>query len=339
MDHSIIGDLIGCFINGRPYCPNKDDIFISDLDLLTLLHNSYGQFIVVEKNNKNINIFTSKSMSSLYYMKNDDIIILSSKLDGLQKYIENLNININELEAQNAYFYRSPFKTIINCVDIVPLASKISIDKDLGVVLSLWIDLTIDGGYKKSNTSFLSEFAKVVRRSNREVRLLLSGGIDSSLILAELINEDVNVNCVTITQKLNNRYSCFREIVDAVSISKYFNIKHNLEIVDLGIIDNFNFGAEMGWRWGWAYSIKDFSRDDIIEISGLGDAVVGIEHTAIKLFSKIYQSNSRTLSLYRALFQNYAYEKLCTELWKKNQFKIYKSTLWCPIFALPITKL
>ena len=72
------------------------------MDLLTLLHNSYGQFIVVEKNNKNINIFTSKSMSSLYYMKNDDIIILSSKLDGLQKYIENLNININELEAQNA---------------------------------------------------------------------------------------------------------------------------------------------------------------------------------------------------------------------------------------------
>jgi len=286
---TIVGDFVGCFHNDKPFCLDTDSEHISNLSINEILNTAFGKFIIVESKSDQITIHTSKSMNTMYYTDLKDGVLVTTDEKRINISVDEQSINYFEIELQLKYFYRSPFSTFVDEVKQLPLACSMSIDNDTNqMLLTSWLlNRHEDNIHVDKSFDQLQKFARVVKRSNRNVVLYLSGGIDSSLILAELLNENVTVKCIVMALKFRNKVTISPEIADSFAIAHQLNVDNSIEYRDLKDPHIHFQGEQTGWKWGYPYfseSDKSEITDNNIYITGLGEAMYGVEHVDMKFF-------------------------------------------------------
>ena len=166
----------------------------------------------------------------LYYSHNFDIISFSSDLKSLEKIVDCGQININAVDSLFSFrFIHDPI-SIYEKVNKVPPGHLLEVSKE-SINLLRWYDLSnkVSNTFDKREISnnLISIFDKSVNRrlvSDVPVGLLLSGGLDSSLILSSLSEIDKKIPCFTLGFENSSKY--YEERPDAKRLAKHFGMKH-----------------------------------------------------------------------------------------------------------------
>lgn len=276
---NIFGDILGIVFKDDIFHPRGDVWPPKTLSESQILECGYGKFVIISKTNNQVTVSTSKSMDILHYSIIGETMFICSDTSDLN--LDNYELIESEIEIQKLLFYRSPFTSIVDKVRLLPLGSTMVLNCKGDVKLDTWINLGGSNSRTYSEFSYLGDFAKLMKARRQKVTLYFTGGIDSTLILCELLHEDVPVECVVLSQRHHNSISAVDEIVAAQNISKQLGCSCKVEYIDLWDESVFNEGHRTGWKWGYAYFLKD-NKGDVI-INGLGDNLYAVNHSDFKI--------------------------------------------------------
>ena len=171
----------------------------------------------------------------LYYILQQNGISFSSDLKSLEKIITSCEINIQAVESLFSFRFIHDPLTIYKNVKKLSAGNFLEIDSKKSIQKK-WYNLSD----RKSNlfdrnglSSNLNNYfdASVKRRlvSDVPIGLLLSGGLDSSLILSSIAKQGIKIPCFTMGFKDSKKY--YEERPEAQRLAKYFGMEHHdLEI-------------------------------------------------------------------------------------------------------------
>jgi len=170
----------------------------------------------------------------LYYIK-DKKICFSSDLKSLEKIIDNFDINKKAIESLFRFRFIHEPLTIYKQVNKLPPGHILEF-KSNNNNIEKWYNLPLRNNlnYNRSEIrkNIVGLFDKAVaKRLYADVPLgvLLSGGLDSSLIVASLAEQGRSVS--TYTMGFENASSYYEERPEAKKLSDYYGMKHfDLEI-------------------------------------------------------------------------------------------------------------
>lgn len=224
----------------------------------------------------------------LYYSHESNNISFSSDLKSLEKVIDCGQININAVDSLFSFrFIHDPI-SIYEKVNKLPPGHLLEVNRE-SINLSNWYKLSnkvsniLDKREISSNLITLFDEA-VYRRlvSDVPVGLLLSGGLDSSLILSSLANMEKKIPCFTLGFENSSKY--YEERSDAKRLASHFGMKHyDIEMSSKNLLDImpevFNASdepfADSSSLPFYALS-KEVSKDITVALSGDGgDEVFG----------------------------------------------------------------
>jgi len=178
----------------------------------------------------------------LYYSHNINIISFSSDLKSLEKIADCGPVNINAVDSLFSFrFIHDPI-SIYEKVNKIPPGHLLEVSKE-GINLSRWYNLSHnlfnDFNQKEISDNLINIFDKSVNRrlvSDVPVGLLLSGGLDSSLILSSLSELGKKIPCFTLGFENSSKY--YEERPDAKRLAKYFGMKHfDIEMSPKGLLN------------------------------------------------------------------------------------------------------
>ncbi|MBF86601.1 MAG: asparagine synthase (glutamine-hydrolyzing) [Pelagibacterales bacterium] len=166
----------------------------------------------------------------LYYSYKSGLISFSSDLKSLEKVVDCGQINIDAVHSLFSFrFIHDPI-SIYEKVNKVPAGHFLEVNKD-NIILSRWYNLSNKASnvFDKEEVSndLISIFDKSVNRrlvSDVPIGLLLSGGIDSSLILSSLAEMGKNIPCFTMGFENSSKY--YEERPYAKKLANHFGMEH-----------------------------------------------------------------------------------------------------------------
>ena len=148
----------------------------------------------------------------LYYSYNSGLISFSSDLKSLEKVVDCGQINIDAVDSLFSFRFIHDPMSIYEKVYKVPAGHFLEVNKD-NINLSRWYNISnkISNVFdeKEVSNDLISIFDKSVNRrlvSDVPIGLLLSGGIDSSLILSSLAEIGKNIPCFTMGFENSSKY-------------------------------------------------------------------------------------------------------------------------------------
>jgi len=178
----------------------------------------------------------------LYYTHNFNKISFSSDLKSLENIADCGSINISAVDSLFSFrFIHDPI-SIYEKVKKVPPGHFLEVSEE-NINLFKWYNLKdkVTNNIEKSEiyNNLVNLFdASVSRRlvSDVPIGLLLSGGLDSSLILSSLSKMDKKVPCFTLGFENSSRY--YEERPDAERLARHFGMEHHaIEMSPKNLLD------------------------------------------------------------------------------------------------------
>lgn len=238
----------------RSYISEYEIYTKSDTEVLLLLYIKYrekmlelldGAFAFCIYNTHNRELFLCRDRAGkrpLYYYKNRDIFFFASELNSFSVLDREIDRESIEFFLRSGFFYRD--STVFRDIYGLLNSSYMIVDANLNIKKSSYFDIKsiykdkkiIDKDYAISlfESAFDKSIKDRVESSDLEVGAFLSGGIDSSLVVA--FASKYKKNLKTFTVKLDGGYD---ETPLARLVAKRYNTIHKeLEIdVDLQNIE------------------------------------------------------------------------------------------------------
>ena len=177
----------------------------------------------------------------LYYIIQQNGIAFSSDLKSLEKIINTCEINLEAVESLFSFrFIHDPLTIYKNVKKLSP--GNILEMEDQNNILKKWYNLRDrtpnlfeQGELSNKLNYYFDESVKRRLISDVPVGLLLSGGIDSSLILSSIAGQGKKIPCFTMGFKDSKRY--YEERPEARRLANYFGMEHHdLEISSKSLI-------------------------------------------------------------------------------------------------------
>ena len=171
----------------------------------------------------------------LYYIIQPNGIAFSSDLKSLEKIINTCEINLEAVESLFSFrFIHDPLTIYKNVKKLSP-GNILELDGENNI-LKKWYNLRDRTSnvfeQRELNNKLNYYFDESVKRrliSDVPLGLLLSGGIDSSLILSSIAGQGKKIPCFTMGFKDSKRY--YEERPEARRLANYFGMEHHdLEI-------------------------------------------------------------------------------------------------------------
>ena len=178
----------------------------------------------------------------LYYTHNFNKISFSSDLKSLENIADCGSINISAVDSLFSFrFIHDPI-SIYEKVKKVPPGHLLEVSEE-NINLFKWYNLKdkVTNNLEKSEiyNNLVNLFdASVSRRlvSDVPIGLLLSGGLDSSLILSSLSKMDKKVPCFTLGFENSSKY--YEERPDAERLARHFGMEHHaIEMSPKNLLD------------------------------------------------------------------------------------------------------
>lgn len=170
----------------------------------------------------------------LYSIQNEKIYF-SSELKSLEKILELKDINITALESLFRFRFIHEPLTIYKQVEKLP-AGHIMEFKDGNRIIKKWYNISLNKNpntakyeVKKRIKQLFDDFVSKRLIADVPIGVLLSGGLDFSLIIAALAERGKSLSCYTMG--FENASNYYEERHDAKKLANYFGMKHyDLEI-------------------------------------------------------------------------------------------------------------
>jgi len=215
-------------------------LVLEGVDFLSKLHGMWAVIYWDKSSDKLLLIRDRFGKKPLYYHCASNAVSAASEIPALLDMLDDFNRK-ESLESRNYYFRHGFYpqgKTIYQDVLEVPPASYVVIDLALGSqkVCRYWsLELGgFEGDERLAESTFLEKFNLAVERrlvSDVDVGVLLSGGLDSSLILASLVREH-GVVPKTFTVGFSDQGYDERNMAELVA-SQYGVKNYSVEVGDL----------------------------------------------------------------------------------------------------------
>lgn len=194
----------------------------SDTETILLMYECFGidmvqylegMFSIIIKDDRNLKLFLIRDRigeKPLYYFNNDSLFVAASEINAVVQFIQRKSISVSSVLSYLSLNYIPQPSTIFKDVKSVLPGSYLEVvfSKELDlheVSCKHWwspLDLRLNSISSSVNTDELYERLKrsVSKRitSDVPISLLLSGGIDSSIIAVILSELNVNLNAYTI---------------------------------------------------------------------------------------------------------------------------------------------
>jgi len=171
----------------------------------------------------------------LLYSIKENKISFSSDLKSLEKIINNVSINTEAVDSLFRFrFIHEPI-TIYEQVNKLPPGHILEF-KNSNSKIRKWYNLPLNSNLNTNRTIIKSKiidlFDKAVNKrliSDVPLGVLLSGGLDSSMIIASLAEQGKSLSCYTMG--FDNVSNYYEERPEAKRLADYYGMKHyNLEI-------------------------------------------------------------------------------------------------------------
>ena len=209
---SVIGNLYGAYYQEKSlshdevmnlFCINGDNIE----QIINIMQCTIGDFYIILKNNDMIYILSSTATPGLFYTIKNHKICISDNEKQIYSY-SSLD-NLDEYEIFNfvsSEHNRSPFNNLFKDVKRIPGGSLCKIQHSLQINHRLYIKKSIEqiiNRLQKKTTKSYEEFqtaieqtAKVIAENSddKDIYIMLSGGIDSLTWLLAFLKTDLNVH-------------------------------------------------------------------------------------------------------------------------------------------------
>lgn len=197
-------------------------------DMFSYLSGMYAFSIYDNKLNTAIISRDHLGIKPLYYTLTKDNLFFSSNLKSLKEVVD---VEIN-LDAIN-FFIGSGFipgnSTPFNGIYKVPPRSFITIDSGLKIIINKYN--LAESTNQQLKESLIKSFSEELSDNSIKKCLLLSGGIDSSLI-GVLAKKEIGVNLHALIAKFDNGND---ETSNAISLAQHFGIEYT--IVEISVRD------------------------------------------------------------------------------------------------------
>lgn len=204
----------------------------------------------------------SFGVKPLYYVQNDEYFLFSSEIKVITRLTDELGIkaedevNLNALENYLSYLYCPGDNTLLEKIKKVSPGEFLQITNKTDILKYKWFCPPIIENKSSKNdilgftkTKYIKEATSHIRRavkrqmlSDVEVGAFLSGGIDSSLIVAFAKEINPNIKCFTIDLIGGNDYGIENDLPYAIKVAKYFDVP--LEIIK---IDSEKLSKMLPW--------------------------------------------------------------------------------------------
>lgn len=218
----------------------------------TLVSRLNGMFAFAIWDKRDNSLFCARDhlgMKPFYYFWDGESFIFASEIKGL--FVHDFPRKLN-LEAFNHYFrvlYTPEPMTMIKNIYKLPSFHTLFL-KDKKITIESYDNeetKLIDVSYSDATKLLKNKVLDSVRRhliSDVPIGVYLSGGIDSSLILASTLNFCKNIETFSVgfdlkNKELENKFNCDLEL--AKRTAKFFGVKHNQIIVSVqDVISSFS---------------------------------------------------------------------------------------------------
>ena len=227
--------------NGYDFTSSSDcEVLLAGWDcwgekLLNLIDGMFAFAIWDFNSNKLTLVRDPFGKKPLLYSIKENKISFSSDLKSLEKIIDNVNINTEAVDSLFRFrFIHEPI-TIYKQVNKVPPGHILEFQNNNSKTRR-WYNLPLNSNLYSNKTIIKSKiinlFDKAVNKrlvSDVPLGVLLSGGLDSSLIIASLAEYGKSLSCYTMG--FDNVSSYYEERPEAKKLADYYGMKHtSLEI-------------------------------------------------------------------------------------------------------------
>jgi len=215
-------------------------LFLEGIDFLSKMHGMWAIVYWDKLKNKVLLIRDRVGKKPLYYHNVSGVVVVASEIPAIVKMLP--DFNGQESSESRSYFFRHGFyppgKTIYQDVHEVLPSTYVSINLDDGSTDTsrYWMinPAAFDGDEKLAQTVFKEKFNRALERrlvSDVEVGVLLSGGLDSSLILSSLVC-DHGLKPSTFTVGFSDK--SYDERYFAEKIARAYGVKnYSIEVGEL----------------------------------------------------------------------------------------------------------
>ena len=227
--------------NGYNFTSSSDcEVLLAGWDfwgekLLSLIDGMFAFAIWDFKLNKLILARDPFGKKPLLYSIKENKISFSSDLKSLEKIIGNVDVNAEAVDSLFRFrFIHEPI-TIYKQVNKVPPGHILEFQNNNSKIIK-WYDMphnsNLDSNKNIIKNKVIDLFDKAVNKrliSDVPLGVLLSGGLDSSLIIASLAEHGKSLSCYTMG--FDNVSNYYEERPEAKRLAEYYGMKHsNLEI-------------------------------------------------------------------------------------------------------------
>ena len=237
-----------------------------NIDFKTLLPELNGIFSFAIYDKYLNKIFLARDaygVKPLYYKHDADGIVFSSELKVINNlfnnqitFDKNNILNKHALDNYLTYLYCPGEKTIHNNINKLSPGGYIEFYKDQTFSKGLWFIppvikniRSIKSNKMQSDNEYLSITKNLIRKSvhrqmtsDVEVGAFLSGGVDSSLVVAFAKEINPNIKCFTIDLVGGNDLGIVNDLPYAINVAKHLNVSLEIVKVDLKMfIEKFSW--------------------------------------------------------------------------------------------------
>ncbi|WP_298522460.1 hypothetical protein [uncultured Methanobrevibacter sp.] len=275
----------------------KDNAVVQDSDISEYeCMDDIGAYVLVKRNNNEI-IISQDFIGSygIYLYEKDDYFAISNSFIKLVDYLKtNHPMTLNEDYASISLIPKTLSsliheKTLVNEITCIPRNFKLHIDiksKEISYEKTVYDDFSVplnsEEGLKLLDKWFYKwvEIIRAIKQKTNNMSLDLSGGFDTRMIMALVLNANIDINSINVYSIDNNQHNHNEDFRIASSISdeygftlnsgldvEYYNFADIQTILDLSCYVKLGFSNQLNFK-------MSRSQEPVYMITGMGGETI-----------------------------------------------------------------
>ena len=192
-----------------------------------------GHYVIVNYSNGILNIQNDTfGLRDLYFYQTEDLFLFSTRIDLIQHYISDSSINFENFSSFWLSNFQLSTKTLFTKIDRLGPGGKIICKhKSVKISYNTFTKTKIENAQNEF-PNMLSQYCKQDGSGSNNLSLALSGGIDSRLILSQLLNSKENFSCYSLKNEADKDLEIAEKICSINNIEYTLLERTNLSLVN-----------------------------------------------------------------------------------------------------------